>query len=78
MTTYYAFNQIFGSIGRFDRLPGLLRLGLKQIGPSYNNRRPPIAFVTEDAKEFSQFLGSRGAKWKPKHLAELPLNEWTP
>ena len=75
--TFYAFNETYGSIGRFDKLPKHMKLGMRNIGPSHNNGPAPILLVTDNVDEMRLFLDRRRSAWTNASLDAIPLNTWT-
>ena len=79
---FFIFNEIFGTVLRYDHLPEGVSLGLRQIGPSYNNGPAPVLFVTKRSEEMHTFLVNHRLKnglspkggWTLNGLEAIPLN----
>ena len=55
----YIFNEILGTLIHRDSLPEGVSLGIKQIGPVYNNQPAPYLYVTDNAAGMQRLLFGR-------------------
>jgi hypothetical protein len=78
---FYAFNEILGAVGRLETLSGLLKnRTFVDIGrPKFNNRRPPMAYASDDLQDFKRQMARRdkpAAAATAQRLADEGLTGW--